>query len=1140
AIVEELAQRFPDHPCSHRLRALPTAVAGDIYSAIHQQERLLEQYPDNILARSDLLRSLGQTGDTLRICQVMSDIVESGRIPAINESQKWRFPPASYVTQYADYIAYTAQGLKKAMRLLRKSARYQPLYAPTYHVMGDMYCRKGRHKESLLPFLVAAGLDDTNDHFARAVADAYRFAGDERKGLDYLGERAGRLGSLVRGWEPWAAYITSMEDYGYPDEAVEIMLQAQQEREADEQLNAFAAQFWSRMGFAKRAAQALRKSRNSANKEPFLRAAVSIYDRAGNWQKALKLCRRLLDLDRKNIQVCRLYLHLFSQRHGRTATQKLAGQWVEEFPNHEGFEELYYDVLQSYFRSEQAEALVRKRLERNPYDSWAWRNLGTILLNEAGASTGEERKKQLEQANQVLEKLLGLTPNEIGTLAFRSHLEEIRGDYSKAVDYLLEALSIDPNDAYCYQNVCAHFEKLGRDEQEKLVSTLENCLFRSHGYQANARTLAFRISESFGFKAAEQAVEKWLSKIENDPALIETKADLLLNYGQGRTDAKRAVEILRGAIKRYPNRFSLRLSLAHAYSILASDQRRISLLKKIIAREPKHLVARKNLAETLAQEGRAEEAVEILMAGTEYDPQEDYAWMEAAALLWDIRRFDESLAVLQRGLQTIPESVILRERAIHYALELGKDEIAVSIAHKGTKLYPKGSYLWYLLGYALERGSVTNDLVEIEKCYRKALAYSAHMYEAIERLSIVLVAQNQFDQAREVINNVLPTARDPAPLMSQLAWITRRQGDKGKAIDELENVITGWPRHKEAWADIMEWLEIDKDWERARSILKDPHPVILEDPMLCAHRLHLLEESGVSRLDIDKQWERLLSDFPEEEVIYNRRFDMLFEKGHLDQAGLVLEAIEKYRSNSPYVLARKVQLLSRRKKWEQAVQTTLRLWQLPGEEQIWPERTAWESLAPVRERTIIALLEALRQGVFVRNNVFEFIARDIKTFPFNGTLLQQIHPSNLFRPYPKIRMLERMLRYLDSSDRDTARGKAALLDALNDLDAPNAVMRYWKRNKDMCRRQTPIWQQIGFVLATRYPLRQHQLRKWMKDWREHAGVQMVAIVNYSNSLRASIGLLGVREDIEELYATSRDVLSHLAHDHTARFHTIML
>jgi hypothetical protein len=46
--------------------------------------------------------------------------------------------------------------------------------------------------------------------------------------------------------------------------------------------------------------------------------------------------------------------------------------------------------------------------------------------------------------------------------------------------------------------------------------------------------------------------DHWLELRPDDPNILEAKADLLLEHGHGRSDASRALDLLRKAVERYP------------------------------------------------------------------------------------------------------------------------------------------------------------------------------------------------------------------------------------------------------------------------------------------------------------------------------------------------------------------------------------------------------------------------------------------------------------------------------------------------------------------------------------------------------------------------------------------------------------
>ena len=1136
-VVRALAQAYPDHPLTRRLDALYRAATGELYSAIQIQESLVAEYPNSIVLRGEFLWSLHRTADRARIRTVLSEIVDRGRIRGNELGLVWRYPPAIYVAQYADHLGVTAQGFPRAEKLIWKAVRAEPQAAVAYHALADIYVRQGKGPQSVLPYKVASLLERDNDHFARAHADALRRSGREEDGLAYLSRRVEQLGQLVSGSGAWITVVAALEDYGRPDEAIEAMLRAQSQRTGDADLYSFATRFWIRMGEWDRADAALSAVEATGHRAMYLEAAVCAAELKGDWRRALALCRDWVRELPESVFACQVLLRLSACENGTRASLDLAREWVRSREAHEEFEELLVDALRRSSEKAEAEQIVRTRLDRNPLDAWAWRELAYLLLEKFELSGAEDRKAILAEIEQIAAEAQRLAPQQAPTYILRSHLAEAHGQYAEAAELLLEAASAEPETGYCYDHAWDHADELSAEMRDRVRHGLEEQLLRTIGPLHNARGLCFQIAAHYGAKEAERSIAQWQQQAGDDPEVIEAQVDLLLEFGQGRSDARRAVEILQPAIRRFPNHFDLRLSLAHAHRVLLEEDEEVALWREVLRREPINTFARRRLADMLARRGELDSAVELLRTATRFDPQDRAAWSETAGLLWENQRRDEALATAQEGLGAIPESVELLEQAVDYALELDRHELAVALARDGVDRMAGGAYYWFILAMTLQRSHVTNDLVEIEQALRKSLERNASLVEAAGELSAVLVQTGRYDEAREIMNGLLPLGSGPGPIHSQLAWITRTRGESSKAIDEMAEVVRSWPRHKWAWLQLMEWLEIDEDWDRAKSVLAEVHPVIGDDPGLSSRRLLLLGAAGVPADELDGQWDQLLYDFPEHQSVHLRRFDLLLDREEFDRAEAVLTAIESFHPRSGFLLARKVRLLARADRPADAVSAAMAVWQLPGEDDAWSCETAWAALDEIgmTRPAAQAVLDWVHDGRRVQPRALALTVEDLHVLAPRRGLLARLATLLHLRPPWVAQPLCELLEVLSKADWDDGSYTATVLEALNTTRLRGYALEYWRRNTDPCRRRTPVWQIVGLVLSDLddWP----SLRSWMRDWREHQAVNMWAIVNYSLSLRKYEGL---GEDLEELYATSRDVLEHLQHDHSARYHIATL
>ena len=633
-IVQGLAQRYPDHPLTRRLDALYRAATGELYSAIQIQEALLAEYPNSIVLRAEFLWSLHRTADRARIRTVLADIVHRGRIRGNQLDIAWRYPPAIYAAQYADYLGVTAEGFPTAERLIWKAVRYEPQSAVAYHTLADVYVRQGKAARSVLPYQVASLLERDNDHFARGYADALRRNGREEEGVAYLRRRVEQLGRLVSGSGAWITHVAALEDYGRPDEAIEAMLEALSQRSGDADLYSFATRFWIRMGDWDRADSALSAVEATGHRAMYLEAAVCAAELKGDWRRALQLCRDWVREGPENVFACRAQLRLNACENGWPSSLDLAREWVRSREAHEEFEELLIDVLRRSSERDEAEQVVRARLDRNPLDAWAWRELAYLLLEKFELSGAEDRKAILAEIEQIAAEAQRLAPQQAPTYILRSHLAEAHGQYAEAAELLLEAASAEPETGYCYDHAWDHADELSAEMRDRVRHGLEEQLLRTIGPLHNARGLCFQIAAHYGAKEAERSVAQWEPHGGDDPEVIEAKVDLLLEFGRGRSDARRAVEILQPAIRRFPNHFDLRLSLAHAHRILLQEDQEEAVWREVLRREPTHTFARRRLADMLARRHELDSAVELLRTATRFDPQDRAAWRETAAVLW--------------------------------------------------------------------------------------------------------------------------------------------------------------------------------------------------------------------------------------------------------------------------------------------------------------------------------------------------------------------------------------------------------------------------------------------------------------------------------------------------------------------------
>jgi tetratricopeptide (TPR) repeat protein len=202
----------------------------------------------------------------------------------------------------------------------------------------------------------------------------------------------------------------------------------------------------------------------------------------------------------------------------------------------------------------------------------------------------------------------------------------------------------------------------------------------------------------------------------------------------------------------------------------------------------------------------------VLAVASDHEPQNPDPLDAHAQVLIENQRYDEAHLAVEESLQKLPLSVRMYERAIALFSSCGDDEKAVEAARQGTRAYPRGAYMWLLLGRTLRERPQFAAPVEIEECFRRSLRLNSSLYESADWLSVLLTEQRRYEDAVEVISALEPRLADPSPAQGRKAWIKRQTGSKREAATDLSEILQKFPGFTWGWNVLLTWLEEDEDW----------------------------------------------------------------------------------------------------------------------------------------------------------------------------------------------------------------------------------------------------------------------------------------------------------------------------------------
>ena len=734
-----------------------------------------------------------------------------------------------------------------------------------------------------------------------------------------------------------------LEDRGYPDRALAAYAQAAEQHGSSVALLGFAVPFLARMARWRECQAQLEALALTEGRAAYHEAAVAFYRMRGEPRAALEHAETWVKENPVSMGARYAVLGLVQTLEGNAAAAARAGVWMGEHPAGEDFEEAFCQYAQdrTYWRKLR---VLRMRLKRNAEDGWAWRELVFAALAIYERADSRRRERMTPRIEAWLAEAGRVSGDHPGFVRARALWHENRGNWGEAVEVYLEAVRLDPGHFYSYRRAWDCAARLADAERRELWSKMEPHYLEIAGRLPNAVELSGLLAVRFGVPETEAIVARWRERRPDDPNVLEAAADLLLNHGHGRSSNERALEMLQAAVERFPDHAGLRFSLARAYRAVGKAAESQGVFREVVERRPDNDAALIQLAWIAHREGETARALETLERLRRQAPHDPQPLDQKAQILIDSGRHDEGLAAVEQMLESVPDSVQTYEWSIARLRQCGRPEEAVDAARRGTRAFPRGAYLWLVLGRTLREFPQFAEPGEVEACLRRSLKYNATLYESADWLSVLLIEQHRYDEAAALLRGIEPFMPDPSAARGRLAWIRRQTGETGAAVNDLADVVELAPWYAWGWNRLMAWLNEDKDWARAKKLLSAIPPALLGDLEFRQKRLELLEHAGAEASVTEAEWKALLADSPEDVVLHLRRFDALQKAGKLVEGGEVLRRVLTVGKDNVYVRARMVHVECFETKRDAAIDDGLTVSFAKVEESEWPADQVWQAM----------------------------------------------------------------------------------------------------------------------------------------------------------------------------------------------------
>jgi tetratricopeptide (TPR) repeat protein len=510
---------------------------------------------------------------------------------------------------------------------------------------------------------------------------------------------------------------------------------------------------------------------------------------------------------RRRLAVRALNLNLPGR--ARPHLEHLLAAW----PRDPELQELLGQCLEATGALESARAAYEKAIRLAPTRTDSYVRLALLLQGRLGKPAA---------AGQVVDRLVKANPQSAAALLIRADYHRAHGSAVQAASDIARARRLAPDDAEVLwaSATLAQFE--GRLEEARQTWQRARDLYA--GDVRMVLGLAGLEIEAGRRPAAAMCLRQGLRKLPDQPDLLHTLADLLLQGSQGEEAGRLIGRLhpdrspaalagyLHGRLLLYQRRWAeaaqaleeaaedgdasvalasrASLYLAQCYERLGDADRRLTALGNAVRRDPTGIFARVQLADALLEAGRLEPALEQYRAVVKQPQAPAAAWLRLARALVmanlrlpaSKRDWREVETALARAERSVPQAAAVAVLRADVLLAQDRAREAQALLEQARDRRPTEVVLWTALAnLALRRGWPEAAAKTLKKA-RRRLGDRAELWMA----QVDLVVQQGARQAAQLLReqeNALSRfpPGDQARLLRHLVLAHSRLGDPAQA-----------------------------------------------------------------------------------------------------------------------------------------------------------------------------------------------------------------------------------------------------------------------------------------------------------------------------------------------------------------------
>ncbi|OGV69523.1 MAG: hypothetical protein A3K19_27875 [Lentisphaerae bacterium RIFOXYB12_FULL_65_16] len=867
AALVELEAAAPGHARALEARRSLATYDSNNQAVLGCLDELLKLYPDSghlRLARLGWLRDVSRRDDHLAMLQ---DICRNGH----GEPVFWH--------TLAQELGADARLIPEAGHWCRKAIRHAPVSPDAWRTLGNLEWEAARRDHALVAFRYAACLDDMREDTAMTYFSAARHLRQTESALAFLRRRVDRLGQKAAG--PWITLFEALAMLDRDAEAAAVLDEAMRQRPDDGVIILLAAEAQLRRNRPDEASRLLEAAQGKTRRLDWLMKAAALAAERGDVAHAGACWREVLDLDPLHIGAVRSLVRMQAEKEGVAAALGFLATLCERFPHHCGLHRLHAEWLETEGVAVR-EPVLRRILEIDATDGWAWREL-VAVLDEQG---------RVDEAFDAAGQALKVEPQSPASHYFYGQLLLRGGRTADACEEFRAALRLSADYEYALRGLVEGSPTLA--EKRNAFAFAESELIRQvlfgDALQAYRR-------EAHGILEPEELLASLQKALDERPDLWQAWSAVVLQL----VDMQRpddALALAEKAVLRFPVLPRLYLDLAYVHQARLQPRAAVDALKRAVEINPNYGPASRRLGEILVDLGDLDDALRTLETACRRDPLDVASLGSLAWVLWRRGEKDAAIAALRRAVVQSPEYEWAWDRLCEWGAKTEGPNLAADMAREVTQRRGGEAGAWLRLAETLMDKP---DDPELHAALDKALVLRPRFVAAHDMRARVLALADRYHEALDACRPPVFGERTPPELRGRKAWVEAKRGDLRRAVHLMKEVVADSPSLYWGWECIAEWcdrLNLEEETLAAARKMVQLAPL---NPVPRGYLADLQCRSG-KRGEAKDELRRALALEPAYEFGGFLLADLLLQDGSTTEAEQVVKSLREHGVRSPHLL----------------------------------------------------------------------------------------------------------------------------------------------------------------------------------------------------------------------------------------------